>query len=557
MRRPSSNHHNAAAHGRSGEGGGLIGRMRKVWGESPFYQAQLKGPAPDRLFHQPEDPRTPDADLAKSLARGRIALGDETVDCEGDLETLWDQPRVASPLYAYLQEFSWLLHLNALGEDGKAPARVLTKAWLDRYERWSAEAWAPYFAAERLVALCAHYPLVLAGADPLWRSRVLTSMARQTRHLARTAHCAETGFERLMTALGLGIAGFCLPGCEGPAERGLEMVRRELRLQFRADGGHVSRNPSRQLKLALRLQTLAAAIAARGGQPPGFLRHMVMRASAMAIFFRCGDGRLAVFNGGYEDDGRAVLAVQKAIDADAAPVDFARHSGYHRLAAARSLLIVDAASDAGDRNRFKSAGSLQFSSGRARIFVNCGNGAHRSADWRKALERRAAHSALSFDLPAPVAFGDTAHRRAEEAQGQLLEIERQILTARTDNAAYLRRLFLSADGGDLRGEETIKGAPRDLTDNAAFRFHLHPSVRASLARDKRSVILLLPNKEGWRFKADCPELRLEKSVYCGGGASPVATEQIVAQGAAPGADAAARGITVRWALRKLDNVTAG
>lgn len=535
-------------------GRSLIGHMRKAWGESPFYQAQLKGPAPDRLFHQPEDPRTPDADLAKSLARGRIALGDESIDCSGELEAVWDQVREGSPLYAYLHEFSWLLHLSALEEDGKAPARVLLKAWLDRYERWSAETWAPYFAAERLMALCAHYPLMLNGADALWRSRVLTAMARQTRHLARTAHCAETGYERLMTALGLGVAGYCLPGCEGPAERGLEMVRRELRLQFRADGGHVSRNPSRQLKLALRLQILASAISARGQQPPGFLRHMVMRASAMAVFFRCADGKLAVFNGGYEDDSCAVLAVQKAMDADAVPTDFARHSGYHRISAARSLLIVDAANDVSERRRFKSTGSLHFSSGRSRIFINCGNGGHRSSDWRKALGRRAAHTALSFDLPAPVVFGETAHRRAEEAQGQLLEIDRQIMTARTDNAGYSRRLYLSADGGDLRGEEAITSAPQELLDSATFRFHLHPSVRASLARDKRSVILLLPNKEGWRFKSSCPDIRLERSVYCGGGEAPVATEQIILAAGEAGVSNDAGGLSVRWALQRLDAV---
>ena len=531
----------------------LIGRVRKAWGESPFYQAQLKGPAPDRLFFQPEDPHTPDKDLARSLARGRIALGDETVDCAGELEGLWDLAQSDGALNAYLQEFSWLRHLNALGEEGRGPARVLMKAWLDRYERWSSETWSPYFVAERLTALCAHYPLVLSGADALWRSRVLSSMARQTRHLARTAHCAETGYERLMTALGLAVAGYCLPGCEGPAERGLEMVRRELRLQFRPDGGHVSRNPSRQLKVAIRLQTLAAAMDARGLQTPGFLRHMVMRASAMAVFFRCADGRLAVFNGGYEDDGRAVLAVQKELDPEAAPAHFARHSGYHKITAARALLIVDAANDAGPAHRCKSAGSLHFSSGRSRVFVNCGAGAHRSAEWRKALEGRAAHSALSFDMASPPAFGDIAQRRAEEAKGQLLELERRLLTARTDSAVYARRLFLSANGADFRGEEALADLPLEYLEKAVWRFHLHPTARASLARDRRSAIILLPNKEGWRFKSNCPEIRLEKSVYCGDGRAPVATQQIVVEASRFALNEIGE-LTVRWALRRQDAV---
>ena len=532
----------------------MIGRVQKAWGESPFYQAQLKGPTPDRLFFQPVDPRKPDTDIAKSLARGRLALGEEAIDCGGELDRLWDLPIAGAALSSYLQEFSWLRHLEALGDGGRDPARLLMKAWLDRYERWHSEAWAPYFVAERLVQLCAHHPLILADADALWRSRVFSSMARQTRHLARTTHRAETGFDRLMTSLGLAIAGYCLPGCESPAERGLEMTRRELRLQLRPDGGHVSRNPSRQLKLALRLQTLLKTIEARGFQPPGFLRHMVLRASAMATFFRCPDGRLAVFNGGYEDDGCAVLAVQSFIDPDSAPTNFARHSGYHKLTAARAVLIMDTASDLGGGSSFKSTGSLHFSTGRSRIIVNCGNGGHRGPAWRDALEQRAAHSALSFDdAPSPVSFGETSHRRAEESKGQLLEFEREIMTASASRASYLRRLFLSAAGADLRGEELLTGLPPELLAHAVWRFQLHPTIRASLARDRRSVLLLAPNKEGWRFRSNCSELQLEKSVYCGEGGAPAATEQIAVRAFLCGKENREQ-MAARWALHRLDAV---
>jgi uncharacterized heparinase superfamily protein len=532
----------------------VISRFEKAWGESLFYQARLRGPAPDRLLFRPDDPFTPDKAFALSFARGRFALGEEIIDCEGELDRMWELAGGSGAANAFLQEFSWLRHLAALGADGAPIARLLMKGWLDRFEKWSPEAWDPYFTAERLTQLCVHAPLMLSNADALWRSRVLTSMARQTRHLAHAAPRAGTGFERLMTALGLCIAGHCLPGCEGPAARGMEMARRELRLQLRADGGHVSRNPSFQLKLSLRLKTVLKAMEARGFQAPGFLRHTLMRASAMALLFRCPDGRLAVFNGGYEDDGRAVLAVHDAVDPESAPTGFARHSGYHKLATGRALLIADTGDDEGSRG-FESAGSMHFSSGRGRIFVNCGNGEHRSKEWRKALSRRAAHSALSFDGPTPAgpAFGAPAHRRAEEAKGLLLEFERPILGMQSENGLYIRRFFLASGGGDLRGEELLAGVSQDVLGAAVWRFHLHPSVKASLARDGRSVILLLSNKEGWRFKSNCAELRLEKSVYCGEGGAPVAGEQIIMRARDLG-DCKNDAAAAKWALRRQDAV---
>ena len=522
----------------------MLTRMQRFWGDSPFYQAKLSGPAPDRVFFKPNDPFTPDKNAAQSILAGRLCIGDETIDCGGALEA-------GGRAQAFLQEFGWLRHLEALGSEAHPAARALMLGWLNRFEKWSPEAWAPFFVSERLLQLCAHHPLVLAGRDALWRSRVLNSMARQTRHLANVAHRAETGVDRLMMALGLCIAGHSLPGCETAAARGLEMARRELRLQLRADGGHISRNPSRQLKLAIRIQTALHAVEAGGRSAPGFLRHAMVRTGAMAAFFRCADGKLAVFNGGYEDDPRAVLAIEKSIDPDSALTGFARHSGYNKLTAGRSLLIADTGADLG-AHLFRSAGSFHFSSGRSRIISNCGNGGHRATDWRNALMQREAHSSFSFEEgpgKAPT-FGDISHRRSEDARGLLVEIERALL-ADTVPASWTRRLFLAPGGADLRGEERLDDLPPALSARGVWRFHLHPGVKASLARDKRSVLLLLPNKEGWRFKSNADTLELEKSVYCGVGETPVAAEQIVMRAAAlpPAENDAVAG---KWALKRLD-----
>ncbi|MGE0408626.1 MAG: heparinase II/III family protein, partial [Amphiplicatus sp.] len=438
--------------------------------------------------------------------------------------------------------------------------------WLDRIGKWSPDAWAPALAAERLTQLCCHSAMLTRGTDALWRSRLLTSMARQTRHLARAAHRAETDFDRLMTALGLSIAGLSLPGCDAPAERGLELLRRELRLQIRPDGGHVTRNPSRQLSIVLRLQTVLKALATRRLPTPSFLKHALARAAANVQFFRAGDGRLAIFNGGYEDDARAVLAALEALDPDAVATGFARHTGFQRLEAGRALVIADVSAPPSSR-RFEGAGSLHFSSGRSRLVVNCGAGAHLSSDWTKALAQAAAHSTLSAESAAAMALlsagGAVIHRRAEDERGQLLEIDRSFGAPEKSAGRHLRRLFLSPGGDNLRGEDQLIGAPPALAASWRLRFHLHPSVKASLARDGRSVILALQNREGWRFRTNCHVLRLEKSVYCGEGGVPAASEQIVlAAGALDDRheggrhDGENRDMPVKWAFRRLDAAAA-
>lgn len=535
----------------------VVSKVQRAWGESPFYQAQLKGPAPDRLIFLPVDPRTPDRALGEAVLKGRLTIGANTIDCEGELEKVWDLAAPGSQLYSFLHEFSWLRHIDALGESSAAPARALTRAWLNRFERWSPEAWEPFLAGERLAQLCCHSPLLLRGADALWRSRLLTSMARQTRHLARASHRAATGYERLMTALGLSLASLCLPGCAEETERGLELLRRELRLQIRPDGGHVSRNPSQQLSIVLRLQMVMKALEARRLQVPAFIKHTIGRAAANVQFFRAGDGRLAVFNGGYEDDSRAVLAALQSVDPDGAPTAFARQTGFQRLEAARAVVIADVSAFPAS-GRYESAGSFHFSSGRSRIVVNCGSGAHLPGDWARVLCQAAAHSTLSAEAPSAAlgAGGSATHRRAEDVRGQLLEIDRAFGEEGREGPRFLRRLFLSISGDDLRGEDRFVDLPSAIAGSWRLRFHLHPGVRASLARDGKSVILALPNREGWRFRANAPSLRIEKSIYCGEGGLPVATEQIVL--GPSGLEARESGdMVIKWAFRRVDAVGAG
>ena len=542
--------------------GNVVARLHRAWGESPFYQAQLKGPAPDRFYHMPTDPRTPSNEVADMVMMGKLSIGAHTIDCEGELNKLWDLAPPSGALHAFLQDFSWLRHITAAGDAAKDPARLLVKGWLDRYEKWSPEAWEPYVTAERLTQLCCNGAVVLRGSDALWRSRVLTSMARQTRHLERSSHRANTGYERLMTAMGLTIAGLCLPGCDTPAERGLEMMRRELRLQIRPDGGHVSRNPSNQLSIVLRLQMVLKALDARRLTPPGFLKHVSARASSFLQLFRCGDGKLAIFNGSYEDDGRALVSALQSVDADT-PTGFARHSGFQRLDAGRMSLIADTgalnrATKNGEHNLaapFASLGSFHLSTGRSRLVVNCGNGAHLSADWVRAMRLADAHSRYSTtskkDTFAASAGRVISHRRGEDTRGQLLEIDCIVDKDTSEEKRHMRRLFASARGDELIGQDRFIGVPAEFLDGLMIRFHLHPDVKSSLARDGKSIILAAPNGEGWRFRSNCQDLSLEKSIYCGAGGVPVSTEQIVL--ASNGLERSSHeDMVVKWGFRRVE-----
>ena len=121
------------------------------------------------------------------------------------------------------------------------------------------------------------------------------------------------------------------------------------------------------------------------------------------------------------------------------------------------------------------------------------------------------------------------------------------------NIIHERDIYLGKTGADMRGEDRIRpltGGPSQAS-RFCIRFHLHPSVKATLSKDGESVLLLLPNRNGWRFSARGAQPLLEESVYLFGQALPRQSQQITLTGEIGRQD------RINWAFRRIDKRSSG
>lgn len=550
-----------------------------------LYRATLRGPLPDAIVLSPPEYRPAMPELGARIAAGRFDLagGHLTAGAASPFAL----PAPSDEFAEALHDFGWLRHLAAAGDaDGAAIARGHVADWLELCGRWHKVGWRPHVIARRLTAWASHAHLLLSGGDVIFRSAVLRAMAAQARHLRRTAPLAPDGLPRLEAAAGLALSGLTLAEGRTRLSRGLALLERELARQLLPDGGHISRNPQAQLDLLRVLVTLRNALVARDVEVPAALRNAIDRAMPMLRFFRHGDGRLALFNGAGEGAAATIEAVLAQDDTKGRPFGFAPHSGYQRLSAGRTLVIADAGRPPPPEHAHKAhAGCLAFemSAGRHRLVVNCGPASGRGPEWEIASRATAAHSTL--------VVADTSSARLLRAPWlrrllgpRLLGGPRRVESQRNEGAGGLwvdmrhdgyapafglehrRRLYLSADGDDLRGEDTLiriqpprpawwdplglLTARRDEED-FVIRFHLHPDVRASLAQDGSNVLALLPNGDGWQMRISAnAELGLEESIYLGRDGAPRRTRQIVVTHHVFRGEA-----HVKWSFRRLSTRT--
>jgi len=518
---------------------------------SPLYGATLWGRTPEALKLK-LDVRWPgDAARGAALLSHHYRFNGETV---ASAVPPWDA--TASPGWvAALHSFSWLEDFYAAGGDSAAQqATALLRSWLNAPERWHPTVWRADVLGARLYAWIAHADaLAPAAGDAVLRTAFLRSLARQTRHLRRTAGWETTGLQRLAALRGLLVALLAQGRGDRQVGGALSLIERECAAQILPDGGHVSRSPAGQFAALRYLVDMRAGLRAAHIEVPQPLQSAIDRAAPMLRFFRHGDGRLALFNDSAELDATILdLALSLAESKGKAPAS-APMAGFERLQAGKSVALIDCGTPPSDGlggHAHAGTFSCELSYGRERLIVNCGAYHGPSAAWHAALRTTAAHSTLVVaDTPSSEVDGDgrlgrrpraITRERAEEDGNQWIAVTHDGYKRRY-GLIHARQVFLASDGEDLRGEDRLTGP---AGQSFVIRFHLHPQVQASLTQDGNAALLRLPSGAGWRLRGQGAVMSLAESVYLGSGEIRK-SQQIVLEG-----HVGTQGATVKWAIRR-------
>ncbi|QDL91786.1 heparinase [Paroceanicella profunda] len=478
----------------------------------------------------------------RALAGGRIALAGHGLEHEGPP---WSLTPPDAAFRDALHGFGWIDDLVAAG-DARARRTLLAWVtdWIARYDTGTGPGWTPGLAGRRMIHLSCHLGLLVQGGNAGGTRRLLRSLARQERYLARSWSAAAPGRERFEALAGLVFVSLALG--RPAVQARLRLFGAECLRTIGEDGGIASRNPEELLEVFTLMVWTARALEDAGHPPDTAHLQAIRRAAPTLRALRMGDGALARFHGGGRGGRGSAGQLDRAL-VDSGVRDRAGPGpamGFTRLQAGRTALVIDTAPPPGGAcaaSAHASTLGLEISVGRQPLISSLGPGIQFGAEWRRACRATGSHSALMvehvssarFSGPDPV-LGDRlveapAHveaERVEDPSGLWL------LTAHDGytlpfGLVHQRRLFLAPDGHDLRGEDTlnatteaqrarfaraVEGAPRlGLAFTAIF--HLHPDVVAEPGPAANAVTLRLPGGETWVFRQSGGTLELAESVF--------------------------------------------
>jgi uncharacterized heparinase superfamily protein len=511
----------------------------------------------DRIVIAPQDLRTADPTRASEIYGGRFAFAGKVVVCDG--RSAFEMMPPSDEWAETLLAFGWLRHLRAAESAiTRANARALVDEWITLQGTWHPVAWRPETTARRVIAWLAQATLILDDADVRFYRRFLRNLTRQVRYLRLMARDTRDGVPRLQARIALAYAALTMAGQAGNLRGVTRRLAAELDRQILSDGGHISRNPGALVELLLDLLPLAQAFTARNVPPPPALTRAIDRMMPMLRFFRHGDGAFALFNGMGPTSPELIATILAYDDARGEPVANAPHSGYQRIQAGSTVVLMDTGVPPPiDLSADAHAGclSMEVSAKHQRIVVNCGLPSAGKESWRQVARATAAHSTVTFNdssscqflesgpfrrlFGTPITAGPTQVPVTRETRSD------DIIMLRSSHDGYADRfgivhhriIQVAADGNKIDGEDLFmppddRLLPNNTLDEFALRFHLHPGVKATRLTDGHGVMLILPNKDVWNFSSHEDRVELEESVYLGGLDGPRRTFQIVIVGQA-------------------------
>jgi uncharacterized heparinase superfamily protein len=535
----------------------------------PLYSLTLGRHSPKSFFAVAPDPWPGDPALGQRLVVGEFAaFGVVGAVTPASNDPPW-QRQGANPLWLEaLNGFAWLRDLRDCGDPASASVAVhLVDDWSEREWRWSPNTWKREVLAQRIVAWIRHFDWLAAAADPSFASRFVFAIARQRVHLRRAARAGLVGQEAVavLKALIFADLAFIRDGkrFEKSLAQSLARLAKFVKRYVAHDGVVAERAPHVQMAVLRHLLDVRAALASADRRPPAEIVAAIDRLAPMLRFFRHGDGGLALFNGSWEGDRTLIdLVLARSGSNEGAPA-MALQSGFQRMVAGTSLVIADAGSPPGrgmDGSAHAGTLSFEMSAAHERLIVNCGIYPGAPREWRQFMRYTAAHSTAVVDDTNSTEItdhgaleyraGNVLVDRAEDQGAQWLDMSHDGYRS-LFGAIHRRRLWLSPDGGDLRGEDLFtgpEGRPVTVPDRRfIIRFHLHPSVKATLAQSGQAVLMRLPSGRGWRLRALGAGIGLAESIYLGEEGRQRRTEQIVLVGQIP-----IEGAAVKWALTRME-----
>jgi len=498
--------------------------FRNFYFKTNFYNKKLVTFIPERIFYNPS------TYLSASLTNITSDFYKITNTAPA---LLWKISEKEKREFNNLHSFLWLNKLDR--KNSKVIIKNIISSWIDIFFNYSPNTWEMEITAKRIIAWTSNVDITLENSDAVYKNKFFLSLIKQSNFLLRNLNNLFYYPSKIICCAAIILSGMIFKENEINYKAGIKELEKIVKKYFDNNGFPKSRNPE-EVFICIKYLILIREWHKEAQDPiPDFLNEIIRKCGSCYALLSCSNKQFPLFNGSTEINFKDYDIFLKNLKYKFTNKDH-EVGELIKIKQKKFELFIDCGNPPSNIfAKHYQAGCLSFEliSNKQKVICNLGYGKYLSTKLASISRTTAAHSTLYINDTSSCTF--QKNYTINKIYGNSLIYKHRIIKKNytEDKDFYLisashngyeknfgyihtRSIKISKTKDKIFGYDKLKKTKKNYGLLHYFvRFHVYPDTKVVKTIAGNSVLISLPNGEGWSLRSETNNFEIEKNIFLG------------------------------------------
>ena len=497
-------------------------KFRNFYYKSNHYNKSLITAEPSRIYYEP----------SSFLLAPLVSKDSEIYQIKNiSPDLIWESDTKNNLEFENLHTFLWLTNIDR--KDGRIATQSIINSWINKYYNYDIKSWEISVTAKRIMAWSSNTDITLYKSDNIYKKKFFLSLLKQSNHLYKNKNNLPSDSSKIICLSAIILSGLIFEEISSNFESGIKELEKVIANYFDKSGFPKSRNPE-DVFICIRYLILVREWIKEAQKPlPEFLNNIIINCGKCYNFLTNSQKKFPLFNGATEINHSNYDVFLKNFK-----YKFKENKneigGFFKVKNNKIELFFDAGNPPPNKfsNQYQ-AGCLAFELISKGEKIICNSGFAKYLNYKLSLISRstAAHSTAYLNDTSSALF--EKNQTIRRIHGNSLIQGHKILDKKLIEDDENYHLFATHDGYEkkfgylhkrsikiLKKENKIYGIDEfEKTKNISnftyyfIRFHVYPGIKIVKTKGKNSILIRLPNGEGWVLQSNTNNIDIENNIF--------------------------------------------
>ena len=529
--------------------------LRNFYFQTNFYNKKLVTSIPERIFYNP----------STYLSASLTTITSDFYKITGtNPDSLWEIKAEEKLKFENLHSFLWLTKLDR--KNSKVVTQNIINSWLNFFYNYHPHTWDMEITARRIIAWSSNTDITLENSDKKYKEKFFLSLIKQSNFLSNNLNNLFNSPSKIICCAAIILSGMMFKENESNYKIGIKELEKIIKNYFDETGFPKSRNPEEVFICIKYLILIREWFKEAQKNIPDYLNDIIDKCGKCYVLLSCSNKQFPLFNGATEIS-------HKDYDIFLKTLKYKFVNNNHevgdliKIKKKKFEFFIDCGNPPPNNfAKYYQAGCLAFEliSNKQKVICNSGYGKYLSPKLTSLSRSTAAHSTLYINNTSSCTFqknesinkiyGNSLIEKHKIIQKSYTEDKDFYSIAASHNGyekkfGYLhsRSIKISKKKDKIIGEDGLKKTKSCANSLIYFiRFHIYPDTKIVKTKAGNSILISLPNGEGWLLQSKTNNFNIEKNIFLGNKNKVINNESISISGAI-----ADEKVSIKWEIERV------